>query len=150
MSLGIVSCGDDYSSVIPDSPVNLKCDLGRAENVSLKETGNNKSFIEPKTNQDYLGYGGILIVHSWTPMDASQPYTAYDLSCPVEISRTTQVVPTEDGWFAVCPVCHSKFDIGSGMGNPLSGPAYIAKKPLGLRIYTVYQEGSILYVRNRY
>lgn len=81
------------------------------------------------------GYGGVLLIEGINPyaMDATTVPLAYDLSCPVERSRTIRVYIDPETYDAVCPVCDSHYDVTSAAGAPLSGPALQDK--YGLRRY---------------
>ena len=64
------------------------------------------------------GFGGVLLIAGV----GGEPY-AFDASCPVEGSASV-VVDIERGSFeAVCPKCHSHFEVINGTGVPLSGTA---------------------------
>ena len=60
----------------------------------------------PYTSATYTGYGGILLISG---MDAFTTEVGvplvYDLSCPVERSRTIRVAIDPESLEAVCPVC---------------------------------------------
>lgn len=74
----------------------------------------------PYQDYCYTGFGGLLLV-----MDVHSEYQVYDLSCPVEHSQTVRVAINDDN-FAVCPKCHSAYDVfqlETGSGYPISGPA---------------------------
>ncbi len=68
----------------------------------------------------YTGFGGVLLVST-----VHSAYRVYDLSCPVERSPKIRVAINDDN-FAICPKCGSVYDVfelQSGPGHPVSGPA---------------------------
>ena len=77
----------------------------------------------------YTGYGGVLLM-----MGLEMPM-AYDLSCPVEMSRDVILTINPDNYDAVCPRCGSRFNPLTGAGGPLSGVAINNK--VGMRQYRV-------------
>lgn len=97
----------------------------------------------PYTALSQTGFGGVLLVGdvNGTPM-------AYDLACPVECRRDVRVVIDTDGMVAECPECHSRYDVFSLYGNPVSGPA--ATDGFGLRRYRVApgRMGEYMFVSN--
>ena len=64
------------------------------------------------------GFGGVLLV-----CDAMGDNRAFDLACPVEVQQNVRVIVPENEIIARCPKCGSTYDIMSGYGHPLSGPA---------------------------
>ena len=61
---------------------------------------------------------------------------AFDLSCPVEKSPAIRVAVDPESLEAVCPDCHSHYDVIMAGGAPLSGPAATGKRKYGLRRYS--------------
>ena len=83
----------------------------------------------PYNVNTYTGYGGVLLMMGIeTPM-------AYDLSCPVEVSRDVILTINPENYDAVCPRCGSRFNPLTGAGGPLSGVAINNK--VGMRQYRV-------------
>ena len=78
----------------------------------------------------HTGFGGILLVG-----DVLGNPRAYDRACPVECRRDVRVAIDPESHHAVCPVCHSEYEVFSLDGHPLAGEA--AKKGYGLRRYRV-------------
>lgn len=76
------------------------------------------------TDRTYTGFGGVLLIGGMDPFtnDTNQPQ-AYDLACPVECKADVRVYVDPDNFEAVCPVCHSRYDVTMAGGTPLSGPA---------------------------
>lgn len=83
----------------------------------------------PYNVNTYTGYGGVLLM-----MGLEMPM-AYDLSCPVEMSRDVILTINPDNFDAVCPRCGSRFNPLTGAGGPLSGVAINNK--VGMRQYRV-------------
>ena len=75
----------------------------------------------------YTGYGGVLLMMG---MDGPM---AYDLCCPVELSRDVILSIDPDNFDAVCPRCGSRYNPLTGAGGPLSGVAINNK--VGMRQY---------------
>ncbi len=73
----------------------------------------------PYTAMTYTGFGGILLL-----CDVSGTPQAYDLACPMERKQNIRVTVNEDAEFlAECPECHSRYNVFSLSGHPVSGPA---------------------------
>lgn len=83
----------------------------------------------PYNVNTYTGYGGVLLM-----MGLEEPM-AYDLSCPVEVSRDVILTINPENYDAVCPRCGSRFNPLTGAGGPLSGVAINNK--VGMRQYRV-------------
>lgn len=77
----------------------------------------------------YTGYGGVLLM-----MGLNGPM-AYDLSCPVEISRDIILSVDPDNLETVCPRCGSRYNPLTGDGGPVHGVAINNK--VGMRQYRV-------------
>lgn len=92
----------------------------------------NISPVEPKgfpyTAVMRTGYGGVLLA-----ADIHGNPVAYDLSCPVENKPNIRVEIDRETQNAVCPVCHSRYDIFTNYGNAISGPA--REYAYGLTLY---------------
>lgn len=120
--------------LLPNSPVYLYFSLGDARYTDLNSLGGYYAFTTKPTLTSYIGNGGILVVHSLSPLDTSYPFAAYDLYCTYE--KNVCVIPQKGGLYAICPKCGSKYDISSGFGNCVSGPAK------QLRVYKTYYSAS--------
>ncbi|MBO7609921.1 MAG: hypothetical protein J6S96_06950 [Muribaculaceae bacterium] len=81
----------------------------------------------------YTGYGGVLLIMAFDGITASYAPQAYDAACPVENSPNVSIGIDSDKLEAVCPQCHSRYNVLTGMGGPISGVAYTNK--YGLRTY---------------
>jgi nitrite reductase/ring-hydroxylating ferredoxin subunit len=133
------SCGKAYISSIPDYPVYLRLDL-TFEDKDLLPVQAYKIYTQVDVNQatEKTGYGGVLVYHG-----INDVYCAFDAACPYEANRSITVEVDDNHLYAVCPKCHTQYDLLSGMGNPESGPGREQLKP-----YRVWVDGRILYVKN--
>ncbi|HZK69009.1 MAG TPA: hypothetical protein VFC36_05365 [Paludibacter sp.] len=141
LTILFVSCKDNVQSSIPDYPVYLQLNL-TAQYPTFK---NNPlqfiTFEKAITTYDRIGFGGIVVCTGITFNDYSEiEYYAFDMACPYEVKNTVKVHPNSEGNL-VCDKCGSVFDIKSGSGNPLSGPA----KEF-LKKYRTTLSGDVLYV----
>lgn len=71
-----------------------------------------------------------------TSITLSMQLALYEASSNVKVE-------VQDGTFAVCPKCGSKYDILNGLGNPIEGPATKV-----LQQYYVNQKDKNLLIRN--
>lgn len=132
----LTSCNDNIQSSIPDYPVYLELNL-------TTTYPNFRSPIQTLTFESIkylpitsrIGYGGILICTGF-----DREYSAFDMCCPYELKKNTRVHPNGIGQ-AVCDSCGSVFDIGYGIGNPISGKAKEV-----LKRYRTSLTGDILYI----
>ncbi len=140
-------CDPVDDTVIPSMPVGINLsDPGMWNTYGVSGVGMNRRFIRfettlepagfPFTTTTYTGYGGVLLIGGMDPFttEVGVPL-AYDLSCPVERSQTIRVAVDPESLEAVCPVCHSHYDVTMRGGAPLSGPAATGKRKYGLRRY---------------
>lgn len=79
----------------------------------------------PYTAMTETGFGGVLLV-----CDVMGDYKAFDIACPVEAKRNVRIQFEDSDINPRCPVCGSSFDVLSGIGIPLSGPAKDLAYPL--------------------
>ena len=90
----------------------------------------------PYSATSATGFGGVLLING---MDAFTTQAdvplAYDLSCPVEAKADVRVKVEGEAYDAVCPVCGSHYDVVTGGGTPLSGPAAEGDRKYALRRY---------------
>ena len=94
----------------------------------------------PYNVNTYTGYGGVLLMMGIeTPM-------AYDLSCPVEVSRDVILSINPENFDAVCPRCGSRFNPLTGAGGPMSGVAINNK--VGMRQYRVMPSNGGFVITN--
>jgi Ferredoxin subunits of nitrite reductase and ring-hydroxylating dioxygenases len=134
------SCDKIEDSRIPrNHPVYLELYLD-AEDRDLVPMSAYKFFTINNINisSQRVGYAGVLVYHG---VDGN--YYAFDMACPHEASRNSIIQMSDDGIYAVCPTCKSKYDISHGIGNPVEGPSRFT-----LRRYSVSRVGNKLYVRN--
>ena len=75
---------------------------------------------------------------------------AYDLSCPVERSRTIRVRIDPADFEAVCPVCDSHYDVTMAGGAPVAGPALTGSHKYGLKRYYCHPASTGGYIINSY
>ena len=94
----------------------------------------------PYNVNTYTGYGGVLLMMG---LDAPM---AYDLSCPVEVSRDVILSINPENFDAVCPRCGSRFNPLTGAGGPMSGVAINNK--VGMRQYRVMPSNGGFVITN--
>lgn len=129
----LTGCNDESS--IPDAPVYVERNL-LSEAQALRTTGGYVEIIAGSKVSDRLGYGGILIYHT-----LSDEICAFDMSCPVEKSRTIRAHIDETGIYATCEGCGSRYNVSYGSGAPISGSA-----KEGLKKYEVRTTGTTITV----
>lgn len=87
----------------------------------------------PYTANSYTGLGGVILFYSTNGL------VAFEAACPVERSANSVVaVDAEGNYDAVCPKCHSRFDVFRGTGAALSGEA--VNRKVALNRYNVYHD----------
>lgn len=143
ISLFASSCSKDeprYS--IPARPVAFTIRTNFLDD-NLNNVGNFNAYLRLKDKESYekltngvkgltvlngeraerssLGYSGLLIMNIGASINPT-PFAVFDLCCPNEDIENIRIVPTNEG-VAMCPQCKSTYDIFSGTGRPLSGPA---------------------------
>lgn len=125
--LTLAGCESLDSERIPPMPVNVVFQsAGMWETYGVPGATDFRYFILdesrpagfPYTALSYTGFGGILLV-----ADILGEPQAFDLACPVEVRRNVRVEIDRDRNIAVCPVCHSEYDVFSNYGTPIYGPA---------------------------
>lgn len=129
------SCTKVNKSDIPYARVYLELDL-RYEDKELVGLYNHKEFTSPRKAGEAIGYSGVLVV-----CGGDDVYYAYELCCPNEAERSTQIVPTQAGT-AKCTKCETEYDTGFGTGAPTKGPSKHA-----LQKYNVVSFGQRLIVQ---
>jgi len=131
------ACNDrTYESPVPAGYVDFSCVLTTINTILEQgppqvplesQWGYVRCYVKQHAS-DYLGTGGLLLVHSG--FDANVFY-AYDLACPqcyvIANSKAGKIHRLEiaaDGMTAVCPDCESEFKyVFSGSPAPSAGPA---------------------------
>lgn len=76
----------------------------------------------PYSYYSATGYGGVLLITGQGFSGDVEPL-AYDLSCPVERQPDVRVYIDNNSLDAVCPECHSHYNVVEAGGAPISGPA---------------------------
>lgn len=156
-ALFLPSCSQVDESRLPSLPVSLNLgDPGVWHAYGVSSFGQERRFVFgggeriptgfPYTDRDATGFGGVLLTQGIDPFSGGETGPlAYDLSCPVEGRRDIKVGIRGEGFDAVCPVCGSRFDVVTGAGAPVSGPA--AENPrVGLRRYVCQPTASGGYI----
>ncbi|MDR2684550.1 MAG: hypothetical protein LBB53_04115 [Prevotellaceae bacterium] len=118
-------CGNKRSP-IPDMPVNLEFNIVAAA-PELSAFGSFKEFTEQQNMSQALGYGGIVVFHTFDGV-----FCAFDMSCPVEAKPDVRIA-TDNTGTARCTKCNAEFFLGDGNAFPIKGNS---KFPL--RKYSVY------------
>jgi len=134
---------------IPENPVYgsvyLRLDLQNRDKA-LRGVPSYQIYSLSKPGIDYnpqlnerVGLGGLLVVH--TPFDT---WHAFDLACPNESTpnRNTIVDIDEEGIYALCSHCGTKYQIIDGTGIALEG------KKFGLKNYNIAISGYTGLVTN--
>ena len=73
---------------------------------------------EPPTASARIGLRGLAVVHGLT---GQANYFAYDLACPHELGQLVRLELRDRQ--LDCPSCHSSYELLSGLGVPIAGPA---------------------------
>lgn len=138
--VGLSSCdGTSFRSSVPRMSVNMTVDTNTGVYVHFVPTAlcdyvildkdgyHYKGHTEPRTVNDRIGYGGVIIY-----INMLGNYDAYDLACPYCAERSLCVPCEIDGMYAVCPRCGEKYDLGSGTATPQNGKAheYMLRLPI--------------------
>ena len=129
----ILSACEGYESSIPDTEVNV---FRNINTYGLASYGSYLYIDAPEKAVDRIGYGGILIVHSFNTLNGYDGFCAFDLSCPVEHSWDIRVSKPDENLICKCDSCKEEYNLYFGEGTPTKG---ISKKPL--RSYHVYIDG---------
>lgn len=135
------ACVEDYNTYFPVYQVNFQINLATG---GLALNGIGGYYVKDPKNTvgtDKIGCGGVLVYHT-----AIDTYSAFDLACPVEVSRSYLISTPDSKGIVTCSKCGSTFNIFHGMGNPESGPA-VEKKRM-LKSYRTSLSGTMLNVYN--
>lgn len=145
IALSLTGCDSVDDDRIPNLAVSVNIgDSGLWNTYGVAGFGSSRNFILssnlrqpsgfPYSTQSATGFGGILLINGMDPFTTTTDVPlAYDLACPVECKQDIRVQIEGDLYEAVCPVCHSHYDVTMSGGSPLSGPA--AKHKYALRRY---------------
>ena len=139
------ACHEVDDERIPRMPVsNNLTGAGMWNSYGVSGTGIYRRFIIqerqpagfPYAMGSATGFGGVLLIGGLDPF-TSEPNVplAYDLACPVERQPSVRVYIDAENLDAVCPECKSHYNVVTGGGSPLSGPALTGNVPYGLRRY---------------
>ncbi len=151
--LATVSCTTVDDTAIPALPVAINLsDAGMWNTYGVTGYGLCRYFIKvgdtmisPEgfsgTAITRTGYGGVLLVSGVDAFTNEPGPLAYDLSCPIEKSPTVRVAVDPDTFEAVCPDCHSHYDVTQRGGAPVSGPAADGHRKYGLTRYQCVASG---------
>ena len=102
----------------------------------------------PYTYNSATGYGGVLLVFGFDPNLGMPGPLAFDMSCPVERLPEVRVkIDPDSNDEAVCPECHSHYNVIDGIGAPVSGPA--VKMKYALTPYACYPVNNGGYIISR-
>lgn len=139
MLMAMSACRSGSQPTTPIAPVSIEVNLNAYAYRALLSPGGMVRITQPQTRNEFLGYGGLLLVRSLT----ETTFYAYDLSCPVENSHDTRIELIDLS--VRCPSCGSQFDVLYGSGAPTSG---VARVPL--RQYRTHYNASLqrLFVTN--
>lgn len=144
----LILCGIAFScstfvSNIPYARVYLELDL-TYQDRALKTLSAHKIYTQKNIDQagELTGFGGVLVYHGVNGSGTDQ-YYAFDAACPYEAKTSITVEVTDDGVYAICPECGSKYELLNGIGNPLEGPS-----DQYLKQYNVSMQGDKIYVTN--
>lgn len=146
--LTLMACDSLETNRIPAYRVQINlANPGMWQKYGVSGYGESRNFIrETRTPSDfqflettYTGFGGVMIVMGMNPFGSGEVIPlAYDLACPVECKQNIRVAIDSETLDAVCPVCHSHYDVTMAGGAPLSGPALDGSVKYRLQPYNCY------------
>ena len=114
-------------SPIPDREVYLRRNI---ISTNLLSPGSYLYITVPELSSDRLGYGGLIVVYTY---DETEPYCAFDVTCPNEATPTIRISEPDDLLICTCETCGERYNLMFGLGTPMDG---ISK--YGLKKYTAY------------
>ncbi len=147
LALFFISCNKDDEEIIPDSRVYISITL---DDYSVFKNGIGEYLVCPADLRDKdrsgasYGYGGIILFHT---MDMERTYVAYDRTCTNEVKSSVKINVNKEGR-GVCPQCGSVFNLLSGYGEVISGPAKYPLRSYTSHIYNSPVYGDELQVTN--
>ncbi len=111
------SCSTSTETPLPNTSVYYEVSLQLSQYRSLLSPGGIALVPHSTIVSMRAGLAGLAIIHA---VDR-EAYYAFDLACPVEPAPWSQLQIS--GLELHCPQCGSRFEVLSGSGRPLSGPA---------------------------
>lgn len=130
------SCTSTTETPLPKTSVYYEVPLQLSQYRTLLSPGGIALIPHSTIASMRAGLAGLAIVHA---IDREEFY-AFDLACPVEPAPWTQLQLS--GLELRCPKCESHFELLSGTGRPLSGPA---RSPLrSYRVQQLSRQGKLL------
>jgi hypothetical protein len=130
----LISCETiNKKSPIPDSRLDFELHILR-DAPELNIVGNYKLINKPLHLYQYIGFGGILLYHTF-----DDEIVAFDLACPYEVNPGIKVDSITIIGEAICRKCHSVYDVAYGTGAPRKGVSTHY-----LRKYRTYFTGDII------
>ncbi len=139
LSLFFLSCIYELYSPIPSYPVFYEIDFSSSKGKDLLSQGAYLRIIQRDIARSSIGFGGLLIIHSFT---AKGTYYAYDLACPKERDARIRI-DVNKNFEAECPKCKNRYTIQYGSGLPIGN-----SEKISLRSYTVLRTERGLLIRN--
>lgn len=135
-SLQFFGCKEEESRV-PDSEVYVKTYTSEYNELMTVNHAVTYTYNQIYPSNYKLGYGGVAIFR-----DLEGRLGCCDLACPSDRSRSNPLQISMP--YAVCPICHSKFDLSYSLGNVIEGQALS-----GLRMYrNIRDTGEFIVVAN--
>lgn len=125
------SCASSTEAPLPRAEVNFSLSLQESSYRELLSPGGVLMIDRPVLSSDRLGLRGLVLIHL---IDSDTEYQAFDLACPYD--PAPWIALQRDGFQLHCPRCESRYDLLSGLGQPVSGPSRVA-----LRRYRVQRQG---------
>lgn len=128
----LAGCSSSDHERVPLMGVELEINSAQWTTYGVFGYGDSRRFIRsekvpagfPYTASTYTGFGGILLISGTDDGFDYNSVLAYDLACPVEVPKISRVDIDPETFDAVCPKCHSRFNVCEGSGHAVSGPAY--------------------------
>lgn len=154
----ITACQTVSDDRIPNMPVSINLgEAGLWNTYGVSGFGNHREFILspgmripsgfPYSQTSATGFGGVLLISGMDPyLVTTDIPLAYDLSCPVERKTDVRVYIDNETYVAVCPECHSTYDVTMSGGAPLSGPAASGEYKYRLKNYSCYPSSAGGYI----
>ncbi len=137
----LFGCTEEEPLIVPDVPVNLQINLLLPEFSALNAIGN-AVIINGYAGGSQNGYDNNgIIVYRRLDNSTSEPFFAFDATCPQHIEISTAVI-LDDGGFAqtaTCPHCNTVYNL-ENFGYPTTG--------YPLKRYRTSVSGNMLYVSN--